>query len=131
MIISYLFTSIQGFPSGTSGKESACQCRSQGDLGLIPRSGRSSGVGSGNPLPQYSCLENPMDRGALWATVHEAIKSQTQLSTHTHTHTQIFISLSSDYSIFTFESHIIHWHLFLDSSCACSKFTVHTSCEIT
>ena len=39
------------------------------DLGLIPGSGRSPGGGHGNPL-QYSCLENPMDRGAWWATVH-------------------------------------------------------------
>ena len=40
-----------------------------GDLGSIPGSGRSPGEGNGNPL-QYSCLENPMDRGAWWATVH-------------------------------------------------------------
>ena len=44
---------------------------------LIPGSGRSSGGGNGNPL-QYSCLENPMDRGAGWATVHGVTKSQTQ-----------------------------------------------------
>ena len=41
----------------------------EGDMGLIPVSGRSSGEGNGNPL-QYSCLENPMDRGAWWVTVH-------------------------------------------------------------
>ena len=40
-----------------------------GDMGLIPGSGRSPGEGNGNPL-QYSCLENPLDRGAWWATVH-------------------------------------------------------------
>ena len=45
-----------------------------GDLGLIPGSGRSPGGGHGNPL-QYSCLENPMDRGAWWATVHGVTKS--------------------------------------------------------
>ena len=50
-----------------------------GDLGSILGSGRSSGEGSGNPL-QYSCLENPMDRGAWWATVHWVAKSQTRLS---------------------------------------------------
>ena len=44
--------------------------------GLIPRSGRSPGEGNGNPL-QYSCLGNPMDRGAWWATVHEVAKSWT------------------------------------------------------
>ena len=49
-----------------SSKESTC---SAGDTGLIPGSRRSPGEGHGNPL-QYSCLENPMDRGAWWATVH-------------------------------------------------------------
>ena len=54
------------------------------DIGLIPGSGRSSGGGNGNPL-QYSCLENPMDRGAWQAKVYRASKSRTrmkQLSTH-------------------------------------------------
>ena len=50
-----------------------------GDPGLILGSGRSSGEGNGNPL-QYSCLENPMDRGVWWATVHGVAKSRTQLS---------------------------------------------------
>ena len=50
------------FPGGSDGKESACN---EGDLGLIPGSGRSPGEGNGNPL-QYSCLENPMDGGASW-----------------------------------------------------------------
>ena len=49
------------------------------DTGLIPVSGRSPGEGNGNQL-QYSSLENPMDRGALWTTVHGVSKSQTQLS---------------------------------------------------
>ena len=48
------------------------------DVGLIPGSGKSPGEGNGNPL-QYSCLENPMDRGAWRATVHSIIRSQTQL----------------------------------------------------
>ena len=64
------------FPGGSHGKESACNA---GDLGLIPGSGRSPGGGHGNPL-QYSCLENTMDRGASWATVHGITKSWTQLS---------------------------------------------------
>ena len=51
-----------GFPGGSDGKESACN---SGALGLIPESGRSPGEGNGNTL-QYSCLENPMDRGAWW-----------------------------------------------------------------
>ena len=49
-----------------------------GDTNLIPGLGRSLAEGNGIPL-QYSCLENPMDRGAWWATVHEVTKSQTQL----------------------------------------------------
>ena len=49
-----------GFPDSSVGKEYACNA---GDLGLIPGSGRSRGEGNGNPL-QYSCLENPMERGA-------------------------------------------------------------------
>ena len=48
------------------------------DTGLIPGSGRSPGGGHGNP-PHYSCLENPMDRGPWWATVHRIAKSQKQL----------------------------------------------------
>ena len=50
-----------------------------GDVGSIPGSGRSPGGENGNPL-QYSCLENPMDRGSRRATVHEVTKSQTQLN---------------------------------------------------
>ena len=50
-----------------------------GDLGSIPGSGRSPGGGNGNPL-QYSGLENPMDRGTWWATVHGVAKSWTCLS---------------------------------------------------
>jgi len=65
-----------GFPGGSDSKESAC---SVGDLGLIPELGRSPGGGHGNPL-QYSCLENPMDRGAWRATVHGVAKSWTQMS---------------------------------------------------
>ena len=58
------------------GKESACNAR---DLGLIPGSGRSPGEENVNPL-QYSCLENPMDRGAWQTTVHGVSKTQTRLS---------------------------------------------------
>ena len=67
---------ILGFPGGSDNKESSCNAR---DLGLIPGSGRSLGKGNGNPL-QYYCLEDSMDRGAWWATVHGVTKSQTQLS---------------------------------------------------
>ena len=64
------------FPGGSDGKESAC---SAGDPALIPGLGRSLRVGNGNAL-QYSCLENPMDRGAWWATVHGVTNSRTRLS---------------------------------------------------
>ena len=70
------------FSDGSVGKESTCNVRDTGDRGSIPGSGRSSGAGHGNPL-QYSCLENPMDRGAWWAIVYGAAKSHTQLSIHT------------------------------------------------
>ena len=57
---------LLGFPCGSAGKESACNV---GDLGSIPGLGRSPGEGKGYPL-QYPCLENPTDRGALWAAFH-------------------------------------------------------------
>ena len=62
-----------GFPGGSESKESACNA---GDLGLISGLGRSPGEGNGYPL-QYSCMEDSMDRGARWATVHVVIKSPT------------------------------------------------------
>ena len=66
-----------GYPCSSVGKESACNA---GDPGLIPGSGRSPGEGNGNPL-QYSCLENPMDRGAWQATVHGVTKVRHDLAT--------------------------------------------------
>ena len=73
----------QCFPGGSEVKASACN---SGDLGSIPGLGRPPGEGNGNPL-QYSCLENPMDGGAWWATVHGVTKSWTQLSDFTFTFT--------------------------------------------
>ena len=61
---------MKGFPSDSVVKNPPANL---GDLSLIPGSGRSPGEGNGNPL-QYSCLGNPMDRGAGWATVHEVKK---------------------------------------------------------
>ena len=77
-----------GFPRDSDAKESACNV---GDPGSVPGSGRSSGEGNGYPL-QYSCMENPVDRGAWWATVHgvtesDMTKQLTHTRTHTHTHT--------------------------------------------
>ena len=68
-----------------NGKESTCNIGAGGDGGSIPGLGRSPGVGNGNTL-QYSCLENPMDRGAWQATVYRDAESQAQmkrLSMHT------------------------------------------------
>ena len=66
----------EGLPGGSDSKEFACNA---GDPCMIPGSGRYPGEGNGNPL-QYSCLENPMDRGAWWTTVHVVAKSWTRLS---------------------------------------------------
>ena len=60
------YNTLIHFPHSSVGKESACNA---GDLGLIPKWGRSPGEENGNPL-HYSCLENPMDRRAWQATVH-------------------------------------------------------------
>ena len=68
------------FPGGSEVKAAACNA---GDMGLIPGLGRSPGERNGNPL-QYSRLENSMDRGAWWATVHGVAKSRTRLSDFTH-----------------------------------------------
>ena len=69
----YCIFSREGLPRWLSGKESACQA---GNAGSTPASGRPLEEGNGNPL-QYSCLENPMDRGAWRATVHGVAKSRT------------------------------------------------------
>ena len=72
---------FRGFPGGLAGKESTFNA---GDMGSVPRLGRSPGGGHGNPL-QYSCQKNPVDRGGWWGTVHGVTKSWTELkrlSTH-------------------------------------------------
>ena len=86
LLRSQFFTCLFGFPlirldfpGGSDGKVSAYNV---GGLGLIPGSGRSPGEGNGNPL-QYSCLKNPMNRGAWCAAVHGVVKSRTQLSDFT------------------------------------------------
>ena len=82
------------FPGDYDSKESACN---SGDPDSIPGLGRSSGEGNGNLL-QYSCLQNPMDRGARSAIVHVIAKSQTRLSTHAIINlvTLIHIGISTD-----------------------------------
>ena len=72
---------IVGFPGGSDDNEYPCNV---GEPGSVPGLGRSPGEVNGNPL-QYSCLENPMDRGAWQSTVHGVAKSWTQLSNFTIT----------------------------------------------
>jgi len=67
---------MMGFVNGSDSKESAC---STGNLGSVLVLERSLGEGNGYPL-QYSCLENPMDRGTWWAKVHGVANSWTQMS---------------------------------------------------
>ena len=73
---------VRGFPGGSVVKNPSANAGDPRDTGSIPGSGRSPGEGNSNRF-QYSCLENPINRGAWGATVPGAIKSQTRLSTHT------------------------------------------------
>ena len=73
---------ILGFPDGSVSKESACKA---GDKSSIPGSGRTLREGHGNLL-QYSCLENPMDLGAWWTTVHRKESDTIKATKHTCTH---------------------------------------------
>ena len=83
-----------GFPGGAVVKTLPANVGDKRDLDLIHESVRFLGEGNGNPL-QYSCLENHVDRRALWATVHGVAKNQTQVSTHApHTPGIIDFSLS-------------------------------------
>ena len=83
----YIYLSIYWLPRWHSGKEPACQCRRH-RFNSRHRSGRSPGERNGYSL-QYSCLENSMDRGAWWDTVHGVTKGQRQLSNY-HFHFQRF-----------------------------------------
>ena len=67
MLLSHLFSSL-GFPNGSYFKNPPAKKEKAGDTGLVSGLGPSLRVGNGNPL-QYSCLGNPMDRGAWWATI--------------------------------------------------------------
>ena len=69
---------VQDFPGGTNGKEPPASAGNVRDAVLIPGLGRSPAVGNSNLL-QYSCLENPMDRGAWWPVVHGITNSWTRL----------------------------------------------------
>ena len=93
-------TSLLGFHSRSDGNESACDA---GALGSIPGSGRSPGEGNGNPL-QYSCLENPMDRGAWRATVHGVARVGHDLATkpppYIYTHGYIYMKTQANKRLF-------------------------------
>ena len=77
-----------GFPDSSVVKNPPANAGEAGDVGLIPGLGRSSGE-CDNPLG-YSCLENPMDQGARWATVHVVIKSYKDMHAHTHSRIKIW-----------------------------------------
>ena len=85
----------QKFPGGSEVKASACNA---GDLGSIPGSGRSPGDGNGNPL-QCSYLENPMDGGAWWATVHRVAKRAWWATVHRVTKSRTRLSEQSCFKI--------------------------------
>ena len=78
-----------GFPGRSDGKESPCKV---GDLGLIPGLRRSPGERNGYTL-QYSCLENPRDKGAWWATVHRVTNSQDMAEQLTLSHIYRYICM--------------------------------------
>ena len=81
-----------GFPGGSDGKESACSVR---DPGSVPGLGRSPGVGNGNSF-QYSCLENPMDRGAWCDNSSDFAELETTRATNTHIGNINLVSIDED-----------------------------------
>ena len=87
LLFNMLFRLLVACTGGSDDKASACNV---GDLDSIPGLGGSPGEGNGNPL-QYSCLENSMDGGAWWATVHGIAKSQIRLSDFTSLHFYNFL----------------------------------------
>ena len=118
----YIYMYICSFPGGSEDKASACNA---GDPGSIPGLGRSPGEGNGNPL-QYSCLENPMDRGAWRATVHGVAKNRTRLSDFTHTHVYMYVCMYITDSLFyivetntTLESNYMPIKFFFKSGAFC------------
>ena len=100
----------KGFPGGTSSKEPTCQCRGRKRPRFNPQVGKIRWRREKQPL-QYSCLENPLDRGPWWAKVHRVSKSWTrlkQLSMHTHTDSAIHgLVLAAYDSVLSLENHSV------------------------
>ena len=86
MLTKTCISGIKDVLGSASGKEPACQCKRCLRPGSIPGSGRTPGVGQGNPL-QYSCLQNSTDKGAWSGTIHRVSKSQILKWHSIHTHT--------------------------------------------
>ena len=95
--LSHWTTTVQlsmGLSRWLGRKEPTCQCRRHKRLRFDPESGRSAGEGNSNPL-QYSCLGNPMNRGASWAIIHGVAKSRTKLGDWAHTQASCYLTWSS------------------------------------
>ena len=95
----WIYIILMGFPGGWDSKEFACNA---GDLGSITGLGKSPGEENGHPL-QYFCLENPMDRGAWWSTVHWVTKIRTQMNDkHNHSKAwKLLLDLTSPLNLLT------------------------------
>ena len=126
----------QSFPDGSAGKESACNTGDAGNMVSIPWSGRCSGKAIGH-LPQYSCLENPIDRGAWRATGHRVTKSRTYLSnwlTYAFKKSIFIDHLLYDFLIFTLKKFMKKWNIhiiyFLCTKWKILKIQEHSSMSL-
>ena len=116
-----------GLPRWLNGKNMPANAGDAGDVDLIPGWGRSPGGASGNPL-QYSCLKEPVDWGAWWATVHRVTKSQTWLSKHAHTSCHIVHWGNKDKAHYSYHQ-ILRWNCVFKDSQA-QEFWPETPTEV-
>ena len=98
MYIHTYIPTCMGFPGGSDGKESDLNV---GNPGLIPGLGKSPGEGNSNPV-QYSCLGNPIDRGAWWSSAHGVAKRLTQLSNEHFHFLHIYLQIDLDIHTYTY-----------------------------